>query len=187
MRMRHAAYAATFVLLAALAATILLTSATAPQPASAAARAEPHSLAPAPVTPLTPLTPLPTYTLTVTAGPGGSVNPAGATTHTEGIPVTLTSELERCHAHLRRLGRRLQRHGHHLRVGDVRRPHGDGVVHAAAGGPLPDAHRRRLHPRRLQRRPGRLRPGPGHTAESVLIQPDATAAIRSSAAINTPS
>ena len=91
MRMRHAAYAATFVLLAALAATILLTSATAPQPASAAARAEPHSLAPAPVTPLTPLTPLPTYTLTVTAGPGGSVNPAGATTHTEGIPVTLTT------------------------------------------------------------------------------------------------
>ena len=91
MRMRHAAYAATFVLLAALAATILLTSATAPQPASAAARAEPHSLAPAPVTPLTPLTPLPTYTLTLTAGLGGSVNPAGATTHTEGIPVTLTT------------------------------------------------------------------------------------------------
>ena len=88
MWMRHAALAATFMLVAALAATILLTSATAPQPASAAARAEPHSLAPAPVTPLTPL---PTHTLTVTAGAGGSVDPAGATTHAEDSDVTLTA------------------------------------------------------------------------------------------------
>ena len=41
--------------------------------------------------PDTPLTPLPTYTLTVTAGEGGSVDPAGATTHDEDSEVTLTA------------------------------------------------------------------------------------------------
>ena len=41
--------------------------------------------------PPTPETPLPTYTLTVTAGADGAVDPAGATTHTEGVPVTLTA------------------------------------------------------------------------------------------------
>ena len=88
MWMRHAALAASFVMVAALAATILVTSTISPRPASAAHQTVPHSLAPAPVTPLTPL---PTYTLTVTAGAGGSVDPAGATTHTEGVPVTLTA------------------------------------------------------------------------------------------------
>ena len=88
MRMRHAAYAATFMLVAALAATILLTSATGPQPTSAAQQTVPHSLAPAPVTPVKPLR---THTLTATAGAGGSVDPAGATTQTEGVPVTLTA------------------------------------------------------------------------------------------------
>ena len=41
--------------------------------------------------PDTPATPLPTYTLTVTAGQGGSVDPAGATTHDEAAEVTLTA------------------------------------------------------------------------------------------------
>ena len=41
--------------------------------------------------PDTPTTPLPTYTLTVTAGTGGSVDPAGATTHDEAAEVTLTA------------------------------------------------------------------------------------------------
>ncbi len=39
----------------------------------------------------TPVTPLPTFTLTVTAGAGGSVEPAGATTHEEDSEVTLTA------------------------------------------------------------------------------------------------
>ena len=38
-----------------------------------------------------PVTPVPTYNLTVTAGEGGSAEPAGTTTHTEGEPVTLTA------------------------------------------------------------------------------------------------
>ena len=88
MRMRHAALAASFVLVAALAATILLTSTISPRPASAAQQTVPHSLAPAPVTPVKPLR---THTLTATAGAGGSVDPAGATTQTEGVPVTLTA------------------------------------------------------------------------------------------------
>ena len=41
--------------------------------------------------PDTPATPLPTFTLTVTAGAGGSVEPAGATTHEEDSEVTLTA------------------------------------------------------------------------------------------------
>ncbi len=41
--------------------------------------------------PATPETPLPTYTLTATAGAGGSVDPAGATTHEEDSEVTLTA------------------------------------------------------------------------------------------------
>ena len=41
--------------------------------------------------PDTPVTPLPTFTLTVTAGAGGSVEPAGATTHEEDSEVTLTA------------------------------------------------------------------------------------------------
>ena len=41
--------------------------------------------------PDTPLTPLPTFTLTATAGEGGSVDPAGATTHDEAAEVTLTA------------------------------------------------------------------------------------------------
>ncbi len=41
--------------------------------------------------PATPATPLPTYTLTVTAGEGGSVSPAGITTHDEAAEVTLTA------------------------------------------------------------------------------------------------
>ena len=88
MRMRYAALAATLALVAALAATILLTSAIGLRPASAAQQTVPHSLAPAPDTPVTPL---PTYTLTVTAAPGGNVDPAGATTHDEASEVTLTA------------------------------------------------------------------------------------------------
>ena len=38
-----------------------------------------------------PMTPVPTCNLTVTAGEGGSAEPAGTTTHTEGEPVTLTA------------------------------------------------------------------------------------------------
>ena len=41
--------------------------------------------------PDTPVTPLPTFTLTATAGEGGSVDPAGATTHDEAAEVTLTA------------------------------------------------------------------------------------------------
>ena len=41
--------------------------------------------------PETPETPLPAYTLTVTAGDGGAVDPAGVSTHTEGTPVSLTA------------------------------------------------------------------------------------------------
>ena len=41
--------------------------------------------------PETPETPLPTYTLTVTAGEGGAVDPAGVSTHTEAVPVILTA------------------------------------------------------------------------------------------------
>ena len=41
--------------------------------------------------PETPETPLPAYTLTVTAGEGGVVDPAGVSTHTEATPVTLTA------------------------------------------------------------------------------------------------
>ena len=42
-------------------------------------------------TPTTPAALEPTYTLTVIAGEGGSINPLGTTTHTEGVPVTLTA------------------------------------------------------------------------------------------------
>ena len=42
-------------------------------------------------TPPTPMTPLPTFTLTVTATGGGSVEPGGATTHDEDAEVTLTA------------------------------------------------------------------------------------------------
>ena len=41
--------------------------------------------------PETPETPLPAYTLTVTAGNGGTVDPPGVSTHTEATPVTLTA------------------------------------------------------------------------------------------------
>ena len=41
--------------------------------------------------PETPETPLPAYTLTVTAGEGGAVDPPGVSTHTEGTPVSLTA------------------------------------------------------------------------------------------------
>ena len=41
--------------------------------------------------PETPETPLPAYTLTVTAGEGGAVDPAGISTHTEAVPVILTA------------------------------------------------------------------------------------------------
>ena len=54
MRMRHAALAATFLLLAALAATLLLTSNAAPQPTSVAQQTAPHSPRDAPATPVTP-------------------------------------------------------------------------------------------------------------------------------------
>ena len=42
-------------------------------------------------TPATPATPLPTFTLTVAATGGGSVEPGGATTHDEDAEVTLTA------------------------------------------------------------------------------------------------
>ena len=42
-------------------------------------------------TPATPAALEPTYTLTVIAGDGGSIDPLGTTTHTEGVPVTLTA------------------------------------------------------------------------------------------------
>ena len=42
-------------------------------------------------TPATPATPLPTYTVTVTATGGGSVDPGGTTTHDEDSEVTLTA------------------------------------------------------------------------------------------------
>ena len=88
MRTRYAALAATFALLAALAATILLTSAIGPLPASAAQQTSEDSPArwPAP-----PFTPLRTHTLTVTAGAGGSVDPTGTTTHREGSEARLTA------------------------------------------------------------------------------------------------
>ena len=54
MRKRYAALAATFALLAALAATILLTSNAAPQPTSVAQQTAPHSPRDAPATPVTP-------------------------------------------------------------------------------------------------------------------------------------
>ena len=57
MRTRYAALAATFALVAAVAATIILTSNAAPQPTSAAQQTEPHSLAAAPDTPVTPPAP----------------------------------------------------------------------------------------------------------------------------------
>ena len=41
--------------------------------------------------PSTPETPLPTYTLTVTAGAGGSVSPAGATSYDEAVEIVLTA------------------------------------------------------------------------------------------------
>ncbi len=41
--------------------------------------------------PDTPETPLPAYTLTVTSGDGGAVDPPGASTHTEGVPVVVTA------------------------------------------------------------------------------------------------
>ena len=41
--------------------------------------------------PETPETPLPAYTLTVTAGEGGAIDPPGASTHTEAVPVILTA------------------------------------------------------------------------------------------------
>ena len=44
-----------------------------------------------PGTPPTPPTPLPTYSLTVTATGGGSVSPAGTTTHDEDSELTLTA------------------------------------------------------------------------------------------------
>ena len=57
MRMRHAAYAAPFVLAAAIAATILLTSNAAPQPTSTVQQTAPHSPRDAPATPVTPQPP----------------------------------------------------------------------------------------------------------------------------------
>ena len=57
MRMRHAAYAAPFVLAAAVAATILLTSCSAPQPTSVTPQTAPHSPRDALATPATPLPP----------------------------------------------------------------------------------------------------------------------------------
>ena len=52
--MRYAALAATFMLLAALAATLLLTSNAGPQPTSAVQQTAPHSPRDAPATPVTP-------------------------------------------------------------------------------------------------------------------------------------
>ena len=54
MRTRYAALAATFVLAAAVAATIILTSNAAPQPTSVAQQTAPHSPRDAPATPVTP-------------------------------------------------------------------------------------------------------------------------------------
>ena len=54
MRMRYAALAAPFVLLAAIAATILLTSCSGPQPTSTVQQTAPHSPRDAPATPVTP-------------------------------------------------------------------------------------------------------------------------------------
>ena len=41
--------------------------------------------------PETPATPLPTFNLTTTAGDGGAIDPPGASTHTEGVPVIVTA------------------------------------------------------------------------------------------------
>ena len=57
MRMRYAALAATAMLLAAIAATILLTSNAGPQPTSATPQTAPHSPRDAPATPATPQPP----------------------------------------------------------------------------------------------------------------------------------
>ena len=81
-----------------------------------------------------------------------------------GRPGHADRELERCDAHVRRLVRRLFWLRHDLHPGDVRERERDGRVHAAARRSRHVSHRRQLHPRRLQRRPGRLRPGPGHTS-----------------------
>ena len=88
MRMRYTALAATFVLLAALAATLLLSAVAGAQTASTAPQPSQDSPArwPAP-----PFTPLRTHTLTVTAGAGGSVDPTGTTTHREGSEARLTA------------------------------------------------------------------------------------------------
>ena len=141
MRTRYAALAATFLLVTALAATILPTSFIGPQPASAAQQTSQGSPArwPAP-----PFTPLRTHTLTVTAGPGGSVDPTGTTTHREASEVTLTASWNDATPHLRRLGRRLQRHGHNLRarrLNDLREQDRHGDLHPAR---RPGAPRRRL-------------------------------------------
>ena len=61
MRMRYAALAATFLLLAALAATLLLTSNAGPQPTSAVQQTAPHSPRDAPATPVTPPPPGPLH------------------------------------------------------------------------------------------------------------------------------
>ena len=57
MRMRYAAHAATFVLAAALTATLLLTSNAAPQPTSTVQQTAPDSPRDAPATPVTPMPP----------------------------------------------------------------------------------------------------------------------------------
>ena len=81
--------------------------------------------------PDTPATPLPTYTLTVTAGSRRQRRPGRRDHPRRRLRGDVDRELERCDDRgLRRLGRRLQRHGHHLRAGDVPRQDRDGAFTA---------------------------------------------------------
>ena len=113
-------------------------------------------------TPATPAALEPTYTLTVIAGEGGSINPPGTTTHTEGIPVTLTASWNDATHTFAGWSGACSGSDTTCMLETARRCDRLGGVHAVAHGPLLVSHRRRLHPRRLQRRPRRLRPGPGH-------------------------
>ena len=70
---------------------------------------------------------------------------------------------------------------HDLRPGDLRRLHGRGLVHRAAGRALRRPRRRRLHPRRLPGRARRLRPGSGHPTPTGCSRATATAATSSNA------
>ena len=114
-------------------------------------------------TPATPAALEPTYTLTVIAGEGGNINPPGNHHAYRGRPGHPDRELERRDAHVRRL---VRCNCSGAATTCVLEMYANASV-TAAFTPLPadrcasptDADCIR---RRLQRPPGRLRPGPGH-------------------------